>query len=62
MSTSTPQKLMTVREVALRLAVSPDTIYVWSSNGTLDKAKVKLGRRVRFDSEAIEQIAREGFT
>lgn len=62
MTTPTTPKLMTVREVAERLGVTSDTVYVWSSNGTLDKAKVKLGRRVRFNSAVIEQIVREGLT
>jgi excisionase family DNA binding protein len=63
MSTSTPStQLLTAREVADKLNVSIDTIYLWSSNGTLDQAKVKLGRRVRFKAEVVEQIAREGFS
>jgi excisionase family DNA binding protein len=59
--TSNPStQLLTAREVADKLNVSIDTIYLWSSNGTLDAAKVKLGRRVRFNAEVIEQVAREG--
>jgi len=52
-------KLMNVDEVAARLNVSTDTVYQWSYLGKLPK--VKLGRRLRFDSEVIERIAREGF-
>jgi excisionase family DNA binding protein len=59
---TTPAKLLTVRETAERLGVSADTIYVWSSKGTLDRAKIKLGKRLRFNSEMIDQIVREGFT
>lgn len=59
MTTSTPAKLMTVRQVADRLGVSADTIYQWSYLGKLPK--VKLGHRLRFDSEVIEKVAREGF-
>lgn len=59
MSTSTPTKLLTVRQVAERLGVSADTVYQWSYLGKLPK--VKLGTRVRFDSEVIERVARDGF-
>lgn len=55
----TTPKLMTVREVAGRLGVSADTVYQWSYQNKLPK--VKLGRRVRFDSEVVERIARDGF-
>lgn len=58
MTTSTPAKLMTVRQVADRLGVSADTVYQWSFLGKLPK--VKLGSRLRFDSEVIERVAREG--
>lgn len=58
-STSAPSKLLTVRQVADRLGVSTDTIYQWSYLGKLPK--VKLGKRLRFDSEVIERVAREGF-
>lgn len=56
---STPTKLLTADEVSQRLGVSRDTVYQWSYLGKLPK--VKLGRRLRFDSEVIERIAREGF-
>lgn len=55
----TTSKLMTAVEVAARLGVSADTIYQWSYLNKLPK--VKLGRRVRFDSEVVERIARDGF-
>lgn len=55
---ATPSRLLTVRQVADRLGVSTDTVYQWSYLGKLPK--IKLGFRLRFDSEVIDRVARDG--
>ena len=53
-----PRHLLTARDVAERLNIPLRTVYAWAQQDRLPS--VPLGRRVRFDSDEIEEIARRG--
>lgn len=48
-------KLLTVREVAARLAVRPGTLHVWNWRGIGPKF-IKIGRTVRYDPDVVEDF------
>ena len=58
MSTSTT-KLLTVTEVAERLGLKPAAIYQLSYQDRLP-GRVKIGARVRWRSDAIDAVVRDG--
>ncbi len=48
------QRLMTIREVAERLALSPLTLYSWVATGKI--AYRRVGRQVRFTQEDVDGV------
>ena len=48
------QEILTVKEVAKYLRVTPDTVYRLSKRGTIPASKV--GRHIRFKREDIEEF------
>jgi excisionase family DNA binding protein len=57
-TTAAPVALLTWREVATRLNVSPATIRAWSCQGRL--RTIKLGKAPRFDPRDVEQLIARG--
>jgi citrate synthase len=51
---------MTAQEVAARLGVKLDTVYVYVSRGVLSAHRQPGSRRSSFDSEEVETLARRG--
>ncbi len=58
--TATPDIiLLTAQQVADKLGVTPAAVYAMSARGQLP-GRVKLGQRVRWRSDAINQIVERG--
>ena len=47
-------RLLTVKQVAELLNVTPATVYLWTKRGIL--SCIRLGRTIRFDPEIMKQI------
>ena len=60
MTTATvePKKLLTQSEAAQRLGIRAGTLTVWRSTRRYGLPYVKVGRAVRYESEALEAFIR----
>lgn len=51
---------LTIDDVASVLRVPKHTVYAWSSQGALDKCKVRVGKYVRFVREKFIELVISG--
>jgi excisionase family DNA binding protein len=58
MATAEPKKLLTQSEAAQRLGIGAGTLTVWRSTRRYGLPYVKVGRAVRYESEAVEAFIR----
>ena len=56
--TAEPKKLLTQSEAAQRLGIGAGTLTVWRSTRRYGLPYVKVGRAVRYESEAVESFIR----
>ena len=55
MTHTSPKQLLTRREAAQWLGVSPQTLAVWASTKRYDLPMIKIGRYVRYRVEDLER-------